>query len=53
VVQAFQEIPSLHALAPLGNERPFLVAQSMLLVVFVLAGVLSLRRFHPVPVAAT
>jgi magnesium-transporting ATPase (P-type) len=53
VVQAFQKIPTLHALAPLGNEPPFLVAQSILLVLFVLAGILSLRRFHPMPVAAT
>jgi hypothetical protein len=53
VVQAFQKIPSLHALAPQGSEPPFLVAQALLLVLFVLAAVLSLKRFHPLPVAAT
>jgi len=53
VVQAFQKIPFLHALAPLGSEPPFLVAQSVVLVLFVLAAVFSLKRFHPMPVAAT
>jgi hypothetical protein len=52
VVQAFQKIAFLHAFAPQGSEPPFLVAQAALLVLFVLAGVLSLRRFHPLPVAA-
>jgi hypothetical protein len=51
VAQAFQKIPFLHALAPLGSERPFLVAQSIVLVLFVLAAVFSLKRFHPIPVA--
>jgi hypothetical protein len=52
VVQAFQKIPVLHALAPLGSEPPFLVAQLVVLILFVLAAVLSLKRFHPMPVAA-
>jgi hypothetical protein len=53
VVQAFQKISFLHALAPQGSEPPFLVAQSVLLLLFVIAGFLSLKRFHPMPVAAT
>jgi hypothetical protein len=52
VVQAFQKIPFLHALAPLGSEPPFLVAQSAVLILFVIAAVLSLNKFHPMPVAA-
>jgi hypothetical protein len=52
VAQAFQKIPLLHALAPTGSEAPFLMAQGLVLAVFVLATVLSLRRFHPSPVAA-
>jgi hypothetical protein len=52
VVQAFQKISFLHALAPQGSEPPFLVAQSVLLLLFVIAGFLSLKRFHPMPVAA-
>jgi len=47
VVQSFQKIPALHALAPKGNEPPFGVAQGALLLVFIVIGVVSLRRFHP------
>lgn len=47
VVQAFLKIPSLHALAPKGNEPPFAVAQGLLLVLFVVAGVLTVKRFRP------
>jgi hypothetical protein len=48
VAQAFQKVPALHALAPQGTEPPFAVAQGILLLLFVVAGVYSLRRFRPV-----
>lgn len=47
VVQAFLKIPSLHALAPQGNEPPFAIAQGLLLLLVVVAGVLTVRRFRP------
>lgn len=47
VVQSFQKIPALHALAPKGNEPPFAVAQGALLLIFIGIGVISVRRFHP------
>ncbi|TCL69541.1 hypothetical protein [Rhizobium sp. BK251] len=47
IVQSFQKIPALNALAPLGNEPPILAAQSALLVVFIIIGILSVRRFRP------
>jgi len=50
VVQAFQKIPALHALAPKGSEPPFVVAQLLLLGLFVILGILALRRFHPTPI---
>jgi hypothetical protein len=52
VAQAFQKIPVLHALAPTGSEPPFLLAQAIVLALFVLIAVLSLRRFHPSLVVA-
>jgi len=52
VAQAFQKIPLLHGLAPTGSEPPFLVAQAAVLALFVVIAVLSLKRFHPLPVAA-
>jgi hypothetical protein len=52
IAQAFQKIPLLQALAPTGSEPPFLLAQAVVLMLFVLIAVLSLKRFHPSPVAA-
>lgn len=47
VVQSFQKIGILKALAPTQSEPPFLVAQGVLLFVFVVLGFLAMRRFHP------
>lgn len=47
VVQAFQKVPSLKALAPTGSEAPFAAAQSAVLIVFVCLAVLAAKRFHP------
>jgi hypothetical protein len=49
VVQAFGKIGVLHQLAPTQTEAPFLLAQTLVLVLFVAAGALALRRFHPEP----
>ena len=48
VVQSFLKVPALHALAPKGNEPPFAIAQGILLVLFIIAGVLAVKRFRPV-----
>ena len=47
VVQSFLKIPALHALAPKGNEPPFVAAQVTLMLAFIVIGVVCLRRFHP------
>ena len=47
IVQSFQKIPALNAFAPNGNEPPIMVAQAALLVVFLIVGFFSVRRFHP------
>ena len=47
VVQAFQKLPALTALAPTQSEPPFLVAQLLVLVVFALLGIVAVKRFHP------
>lgn len=44
VVQAFQKIPSLHALAPTQTEPPFAIAQGLALIAFAIAGFLAVRR---------
>jgi hypothetical protein len=47
VVQAFDKIGALKALAPTGSEPPFLVAQLVVLAAFVALGFLATKRFHP------
>ena len=47
VVQAFMKITALKALAPTQAEPPFLAAQLLLLVVFIVLGFLAVRRFTP------
>ena len=46
VIQAFAKIPALHALAPTQKEPPFLVAQLVVLAVFIWLTILASRRFH-------
>jgi hypothetical protein len=47
IAQSFQKVPALHALAPKGNEPPFAIAQGILLVLFIVAGILAVKKFHP------
>ncbi len=51
VVQAFLKIPAVHALAPTQKEPPFLVAQLVVMAVFVLLGILAVKKFRMEPVA--
>ena len=53
VVQAFQKLPLLHALAPTQSEPPFLVSQIVVLAAFVALGVVAAMRFHPAIEART
>ena len=47
VAQAFLKVPALKVLAPTGGEPPFLIAQGVLLVVFIALGVVAIKAFHP------
>ena len=47
VVQAFLKLPALNTLAPTQSEPPFLVAQLLVLVVFLLFGARAVSRFRP------
>jgi hypothetical protein len=51
VVQAFQKLSFLQPLAPTQSEPPFLVAQLVVMAVFVVLGIVAVRRFHPGPKA--
>jgi hypothetical protein len=52
IVQSFAKIPALHALAPTQKEPPFAITQGIMLAGFLVLGVLSVRRFHPVTAKA-
>ena len=47
VVQAFQKLSLLQPLAPTQSEPPFLVAQAVVLAIFVVLGIVAVRSFHP------
>lgn len=47
IVQAFQKLPALRAVAPTQSEPPFLAAQLIALLGCLVAGGLALKRFHP------
>lgn len=46
VVQAFQKVPALHALAPTQSEPPFVIAQLVVLGIFTALGSLATSRFR-------
>jgi hypothetical protein len=52
VAQAFLKVPALQALAPTGSEPAFLISQGVVLVLFLVMGRLSVKRFHPASVQA-
>ena len=46
IVQSFQKVPSLHALAPKQTEPPFMAAQVVSLVATIVLGTLAVKRFR-------
>ena len=53
VVQTFEKIPALHALAPTQSEPPFKLTQLVVLLVSALLAIVAAIRFHPEPRVAT
>jgi hypothetical protein len=46
IVQAFQKVPALRALAPTQSEAPFIVAQLAALAIFATIAATAIRRFR-------
>jgi hypothetical protein len=46
IVQSFQKIPALKAMAPTQKEPPFAITQLFFLILFVLLGVVAVMKFH-------
>ncbi len=53
VVQLFEKVPALKAIAPTRTEPPFAIAQLAVLALFVMLTVLAVRKFRPQPVLTT
>ena len=47
VAQAFQKVAILNALAPTQSAPGFIIAQLIVLAVFVVLGIMVVKRFHP------
>jgi hypothetical protein len=49
VVQSFEKIPALHAMAPTQTEQPFKLTQLVVLALFIVLGIAAVIRFHSEP----
>jgi len=49
VVQSFEKVPALHAIAPTQTEPPFKLTQLVALLVSALLAIIAAIRFHPEP----
>ena len=47
IVQSFEKIPALHAMAPTQTEPPFKLTQLVVLVLFALLTIIAAIRFRP------
>jgi len=48
VAQGFRRVPALKELAPTQTEPPFLIAQVIVMAVFITLGVLATKRFRAI-----
>jgi hypothetical protein len=47
VIQSFQKIAFLRPLAPTQSEPSFIIAQAVVMALFIVLGVMAVRSFHP------
>jgi hypothetical protein len=52
VVQMFEKVPAVHALAPTQTEPPFAIVQGLTLVLFVVLGIFAVKKFRAEAVGA-
>jgi hypothetical protein len=52
IVQLFQKVPSLKSMAPTQTEPPFLVAQLLTLILFVVLTIVAAIKFRLTPIQA-
>ncbi|HEV2964217.1 MAG TPA: hypothetical protein VG649_20485 [Candidatus Angelobacter sp.] len=51
VVQSFEKIPALRAIAPTQKEPPFAIAQLAVLALFVVLTAVAVKKFRPEPMS--
>jgi hypothetical protein len=49
IVQSFEKIPALHAMAPTQTEQPFKLTQLSIIGLFIVLGFIAAIRFRPEP----
>jgi len=52
IAQLFMKVPALHPLAPTGSEPPFLISQTVVMVIFIALAVLAAKNFRGDAVSA-
>jgi len=52
VVQLFEKVPALHAMAPTQTESPFKLTQLVVLIVSTVLAIVAVIRFRPDPARA-
>src|SRR6266567_6204967 len=52
VVQLFEKVPALHAMAPTQTESPFKLTQLVVLIVSTVLAIVAVIRFRPEPASA-
>jgi hypothetical protein len=50
VVQSFEKVPALRAIAPTQKEPPFAIAQIAVLVLFIVLTIVSVKKFRTEPI---
>ena len=46
IAQLFMKVPALHPLAPTGSEPPFLISQTVVMVIFIALTILAAKNFR-------
>lgn len=46
IAQLFMKVPALHPLAPTGSEPPFLIAQTVVMIIFIALAILAAKNFR-------
>ena len=47
IAQSFQKFAYLNKFAPTGSEPAFVATQAVVLILFILVGIVAVRRYHP------